>query len=158
MAAGADWALRGVAGVCKNSHLTGEAGKVIVRDELLNFLDVTIKTGWHHCFGWGPLGWSRRSTPRKGCFDLCPSTTRRLMAHTMVQKDAKNIKNCLKLLHEVGEDTCFVSHYLEELPGVTFIASMFLVFWGNFSVRCRCSGSWNRITFCRKVSLTICVM
>lgn len=57
----------------------------------------------------------------KVLFELCPGTTHKLVAHTGPQKDLKNVKNCLKLLNEAGEDIPrFVSHHLDELPPVTF--------------------------------------
>lgn len=53
-------------------------------------------------------------------FELFPNSTCKLVAQG-VQKDAKNIRNCLKLLNEVGEDTPrFVSLFLDELSPVTF--------------------------------------
>lgn len=43
------------------------------------------------------------------------------MAHKGPQKDVNNVKSCLKLLNEAGENIPrFVSHYLDDLPPVTF--------------------------------------
>ncbi|RXN14471.1 low affinity immunoglobulin gamma Fc region receptor II-c-like protein [Labeo rohita] len=63
--------------------------------------------------------WIANST--KLLFELCPGSTRKLVAHTGPQKDSKNIRSCLKLLNEAGENVPrFVSHHLDELPPVTF--------------------------------------
>ncbi|KAM3609173.1 uncharacterized protein V6R79_010670 [Siganus canaliculatus] len=124
----ADGGERGAAGVSKSrikpEIYRTDTGKIIVEDELLNFLAVKIKTlsqddivamAVDH-FG---SEWIVNST--KVLFDLCPSSTRKLIAHTGVQKDARNVKSCLKLLNEVGEDAPrFVSHFLDNLPPVTF--------------------------------------
>ncbi|XP_050985703.1 uncharacterized protein LOC127177458 [Labeo rohita] len=68
------------------------------------------------CFG---SEWIANST--KLLFELCPGSTRKLVAHTGPQKDSKNIRSCLKLLNEAGENVPrFVSHHLDELPPVTF--------------------------------------
>lgn len=59
-------------------------------------------------------------TSKKTLFELCP-TTQRKISHKGAQKDVNNIKSCLKVLNEC-EDIVprFVSHYLDELPPVTF--------------------------------------
>ncbi|RXN38507.1 hypothetical protein ROHU_001042 [Labeo rohita] len=101
-----------------------DTGQVIVEDELLNFLFVKLKTVKQDeivlmatdCFG---SEWIANST--KLLFELCPGSTRKLVAHTGPQKDSKNIRSCLKLLNEAGENVPrFVSHHLDELPPVTF--------------------------------------
>lgn len=99
-------------------------GQVIVEDEFLNFLVIKMKTlnqddlillAVNH-FG---SEWIESS--KKVIFDLCPSTSQRCVAHKGPQKDANNVKSCLKLLNEVGENIPrVVSHYLDELPTVTF--------------------------------------
>ncbi|CAL8273842.1 unnamed protein product [Gadus morhua 'NCC'] len=38
---------------------------------------------------------------KKVLFELCPGTGQRCVAHKGQQKDAKNVKSCLKLLNEV---------------------------------------------------------
>lgn len=101
-----------------------DTGKMIVEDEFLNFLSIKIKTvkqdeivlmAVDH-FG---SEWITNST--KLLFELCPGTTRKLVAHTGPQKDSKNVRNCLRLLNEAGENVPrFVSHHLDELPPVTF--------------------------------------
>lgn len=102
---------------------TAAGGKVIVEDELLNFLVVKMKTlsqddivlmAVNH-FG---SEWIENS--KRVLFELCPSTQRNVI-HKGAHKDANNVKSCLKLLNEVGENIPrFVSHFLDELPPVTF--------------------------------------
>lgn len=54
-------------------------------------------------------------------FEVCPKTSQRCVIHKGAHKDANNIKACLKLLNEVGENTPrFVSHYLDQSPPVGF--------------------------------------
>lgn len=99
-------------------------GKTLVEDELLNFLVVKMKTlsqddiillTVNH-FG---SEWIENS--KKTLFELCPQTTQRFVTHKGPQKDANNIKSCLKVLNEAGENIPhFVSHHLDELPPVTF--------------------------------------
>lgn len=101
-----------------------DSGEVIVEDEFLNFLFIKIKTvkqdeivlmAVDH-FG---SEWITNST--KLLFELCPGTTRKFVAHNGPQKDSKNVRSCLKLLNEAGENVPrFVSHHLDELPPVTF--------------------------------------
>lgn len=57
---------------------------------------------------------------KKVLFDLCP-TTQQNVSHKGEKKDINNIKSCLKVMNECGENTprC-VSYYLDELPPVTF--------------------------------------
>ncbi|KAL7373446.1 hypothetical protein ABVT39_006953 [Epinephelus coioides] len=58
--------------------------------------------------------------PASTLFELCP-TTQRNISHKGAQKDVNNIKSCLKVLNECGDNVPrFVSHYLDELPPVTF--------------------------------------
>lgn len=53
-------------------------------------------------------------------FEMCMSTIRSIK-HKGPQKDINNIKDCLKVLNECGENIPrFVSHYLDELPPVGF--------------------------------------
>ncbi len=57
---------------------------------------------------------------KKVLFELCP-TTQRNVSHKGPQKDVNNIKSCLKVMNECGKDVPrFVSHYLDELPPVSF--------------------------------------
>lgn len=58
---------------------------------------------------------------KKFLFEVCPSTMQRLVAHKGPQKDINNVKSCLNVLNEVGENIPrFVSHQLDELPPITF--------------------------------------
>ncbi|KAK1880130.1 Sugar transporter ERD6-like 12 [Dissostichus eleginoides] len=98
-------------------------GKVIVEDELLNFLAVKIKTLSQDeivllAANTFDSEWIEAS--KKVLFELCP-TTQRNVSHKGTHKDVNNIKSCHKVMNECGENTPrFVSHYLDELPPVTF--------------------------------------
>lgn len=99
-------------------------GKTIVEDELLSFLSVKLKTvpqddiilmAVNH-FG---SEWIENS--KKVLFELCPGTGQRCVAYKGQLKDVNNVKSCLKLLNEVGENVPrFVSYHLDDLPSVTF--------------------------------------
>ncbi|KAK1904024.1 Coiled-coil domain containing protein 39 [Dissostichus eleginoides] len=98
-------------------------GKVIVDDELLNFLPVKIKTLSQDeivllAANTFDSEWIESS--KKVLFELCP-TTQRNVSHKGERKDVNNIKSCLKVMNECGENTPrFVSYYLDELPPGTF--------------------------------------
>ena len=98
-------------------------GKVIVEDELLNFLAVKIKTLSQDeivLLAANKFDTEWIESSKKVLFELC-STSQRNVAHKGQQKDANNIKSCLKVLNECGENIPrFVSHYLDELPPVSF--------------------------------------
>lgn len=105
-------------------------GKVIVEDELLNFLagkmrimtQDEITTLAANTFD---SEWIEAS--KKVLFEMCP-TTQRCVSHKGAQKDENNIKSCLKVMNECGENIPrFVLHYLDELPPVTFTISNLLV-------------------------------
>ena len=65
------------------------------------------------------LDWIERS--KKALFELCPSSTERFVSHKGPQNNVNNIKSCLKLLNEAGENIPRVmSHYLDEFQPVTF--------------------------------------
>lgn len=99
-------------------------GKVIVEDELLNFIVVKMKTLSHDeivllATNNFSSEWIEES--KRLLFDVCPDTTLRCIGHKGPQKDVNNIKACLKVLNECGENIPrFVSHYLDELPPVGF--------------------------------------
>ena len=99
-------------------------GQVIVEDEFLNFLAVKIKTMTQDdlvLVASNTFHSEWIETSKKALFELCPETKQRCVAFKGNQKDANNIKSCLKVLNECGEDIPrFVSHYLDELPPVTF--------------------------------------
>ncbi len=98
-------------------------GKVIVEHELLNFLAVKMKTMSHDeivllAANTFDSEWIESS--KKVLLDFCTSTQRNV-SHKGSQKDVNNIKSCLKVMNECGENVPrFVSHYLDELPPVTF--------------------------------------
>lgn len=98
-------------------------GKIIVKDELLNFLAVKMKTMNQDeivLLATNTFDSEWIESSKKVLFDLC-TTTQRNVAHKGSQKDINNIKSCLKVLNECAENIPrFVSHYLEELPPVTF--------------------------------------
>lgn len=98
-------------------------GKVIVEDELLHFLAIKMRTLSQDeivllAANNFDSDWIEAS--KKVLFEICP-TSQRNIVHKGAQKDANNIKSCLKVLNECGENVPrFVSHYLDELPPVTF--------------------------------------
>ena len=97
-----------------------DCGKVIVEDELLHFIVVKMKTLSHDEIVLLTTNnfsseWIEES--KRLLFDLCLNSTQRCVAHKGSQKDTNNIKACMKLLNECGEDIPrFVSHHLDELP------------------------------------------
>ena len=99
-------------------------GKVIVEDELLNFLAVKIKTLSQEeivLLATNTFESEAIEASKKVLFEVCPGTSQRCVAHKGQNRDANNIKLCLKVLNECGENIPrFVSHYLDELPPVTF--------------------------------------
>lgn len=101
-----------------------EEGKVIVEDELLNFLAVKIKTLSQDeivLLATNTFDSEAIEASKKVLFEVCTGTSQRQIAHKGQNRDANNIKLCLKVLNELGEDIPrFVSYYLDELPPVTF--------------------------------------
>ena len=98
-------------------------GKTIVEDELLHFLAMKIRTLSQDeivLLAANSFDSEWIETSKKTLFELCPSTQRNI-SHKGAQKDVNNIKSCLKVLNECGDNVPrFVSHYLDELPPVTF--------------------------------------
>ena len=88
-------------------------GKIIVEDELLNFIAVKMRTLSHDeivllASNNFSSEWIEES--KRVLFEICP-TTQRCISHKGPQKDANNIKACLKVLNECGENIPrFVSH------------------------------------------------
>lgn len=99
-------------------------GQVIVEDEFLNFLAVKIKTMTQDelvLVASNTFNSEWIESSKKVLFELCPDTKQRCVGFKGNQKDANNIKSCLKVLNECGDKIPrFVSHYLDELPPVTF--------------------------------------
>ena len=98
-------------------------GKIIVEDELLNFLAVKIKTLSQDeivVLATNNFGSESIEASKKVLFEFCPSSQRNV-THKGQQKAANNIKSCLKVLNECGDNIPrFVSHYLDELPPVSY--------------------------------------
>lgn len=99
-------------------------GKTIVEDELLSFLAVKLKTVPQEdivLMAVNHFGSEWIESSKKVLFELCSSTGLRCVAHKGQQKDVNNVKSCLKLLNEAGENIPrFVSYHLDDLPPVTF--------------------------------------
>ncbi|XDV25428.1 hypothetical protein PO909_029348 [Leuciscus waleckii] len=99
-------------------------GKVIVEDELLNFLAVKIKTLSQDeivLLATNTFDSEAIEASKKVLFELCPGTSQRCVAYKGQHRDANNIKLCLKVLNECGSNIPrFVSYYLDDLPPVTF--------------------------------------
>ncbi len=82
-------------------------GKLIVENEFLNQEETVIMASNN----------SLSEESERLLFEICLKTTQCCISH----KDINNIKPCLKVLNECGEDIPrFVSHYLDDLPPVTF--------------------------------------
>lgn len=88
-------------------------GKIIVEDELLNFLAVKMKTMNQDeivLLATNTFDSEWIESSKKVLFDVC-TTTQRNVAHKGSQKDINNIKSCLKMLNECAENIPrFVSH------------------------------------------------
>ncbi|XP_062391060.1 centrosome-associated protein CEP250-like [Sardina pilchardus] len=99
-------------------------GKVIVEDELLNFIVVKMRTLSQDeivTLVTNHFTSERIESSKKVLFEVCTKTTQRLVSHKGAQKDINNVKLCLKVLNECGGDIPkFVSHFLDELPPVSF--------------------------------------
>ena len=97
--------------------------KLIVEDELLNFLVIKLRTLNHDDIVTLAANYFSSEcieASKKLLFELCPCS-QRCVNHKGPQKDANNIKACLKLLNERGEDIPrFVSHFLDDLPPVSY--------------------------------------
>lgn len=101
-----------------------QCGKLIVVDEFLNFISDKMRTLDHNEIVMLATNnfsseWIAKS---KGfLFEVCPTTTQRKINHTGKDKDTKNVKACLSLFNEFGENMpMFVSHRLDKLPPVGF--------------------------------------
>ncbi|KAL7375510.1 hypothetical protein ABVT39_018636 [Epinephelus coioides] len=99
-------------------------GKIIVVDELFHFISLKMRTLCHDkvvllATNNFSSDWIEKS---KGfLFEVCPTTMQRKIKHTGCDKDAKNVKACLSLFNESGENMpMFVSHFLDKLPPVGF--------------------------------------
>ena len=99
-------------------------GKVVVEDELLNFLAIKIKSVSQDeivLMAANAFGSEEIENSKNVLFELCSHAKSRNIAHRGQHKDANNIRLCLQVLNECGEDIPrFVSHYLDDLPPVSF--------------------------------------
>lgn len=99
-------------------------GKVLVEDELLNFIVVKMRTMSHDeivLLITNNFSSERIESSKKVLFEVCPNTSQRCVAHKGAQKDINNVKMCLKVLNECGDNIPrFVSHYLDDLPPISF--------------------------------------
>lgn len=97
-------------------------GKVVVEDELLNFVYVKKKIVSQNEFvilatNAFDSEWIEAS--KKTLFELRPTSLRNVL-HKGVQNDANNLKSCIKVLKECGENVPrFLFYNLEGLPSVT---------------------------------------
>lgn len=98
-------------------------GKVIVEDELLNFIVVKMRTLSHDdivSLVTSSFSSERIESSKSVLSELLPKN-KRWIAHRGQKKDINNVKMCLQVLNECGDDIPrFVSHFLDELPPVTF--------------------------------------
>lgn len=98
-------------------------GKLIVEDEFLNFISIKMRTLCHDeivllASNKFPSQWIEES--KRLLCEICTTTLRRIK-HKGLQKDINNVKDCLRVLNECGENIPrFVSHYLDDLPPVGF--------------------------------------
>ena len=94
-----------------------------MEDELLNFLVVKMRTLSHDeiVLLVTSTFTSERIDAAKALFEVCPDTSQRCTAFKGQQKDTNNVKLCMKVLNECGEDIPrFVSYFLDDLPPVLF--------------------------------------
>lgn len=98
-------------------------GKVIVKDELLTFVVVKMRTLSHdetvllvtHSFNSEQI-----ESSKKILFEVCPNTCQGCVSHKGAQMDINNVKN-EKMLNECREDISrFVSLYLDDFSPVSF--------------------------------------
>lgn len=90
---------------------------MIAEDELLNFIAVKMRTLSHDeiVLLASNIFSSEWTESKRLLFDMCTTTTR-CIKHKGPQKDINNIKDCLRMLDECGENIPrFVSHIT--LPG-----------------------------------------
>lgn len=104
--------------ICKTND-----GKVIVEDELWNFLVVKMRTLSHDKIVL-PVTSSftseRIEATKEVLFEVCPDTSQRFITYKG-QQNSNNVKPCMRVLKERGEDILrFVSHFLDDLPSVSF--------------------------------------
>lgn len=98
-------------------------GRVIVEDELLNFIVVKMRTLSHDdivSVVTSSYSSDRIESSKAVLSELLPHN-KRWVTHRGQKKDINNVKLCLQVLNECGEEIPrFVSHFLDELPPVSF--------------------------------------
>lgn len=98
-------------------------GMTIVEDEMLCFMVNQMKFLPHDTIVQLVLSTFKTKEieqSKKTLYEVCESNHREIK-HKGNQKDDKNVRDCIKLLNEKGEDTPrFVSHNLKRLPPITF--------------------------------------
>ncbi len=99
-------------------------GKVIMEDEILSFLVVKMRTVSHDeivLLVTSNFTSERIEVAKKALFEVCPDTSQRCITYKGQQKDNNNVKLCMRVLNECGENIPrFVSHFLDDLPPVSF--------------------------------------
>lgn len=120
-------------------------GKMIVEDELLNFIVVKMRTLSQEeivTLVTNHFTSERIESSKKVLFEVCSNTTQRLVSHEGAQKDINNVKLCLKVLNECGDNIPkFVSHFLDELPPVSFTSIDVSVLMGKMQqINCNIAG------------------
>ena len=98
-------------------------GRVIVEDELLNFIVVKMRTLGHDdivSIVTSSFSSDRIESSKAVLSELFPHN-KRWTSYRGPKKDINNVKLCLQVLNECGEEIPrFVSHFLDELPPVSF--------------------------------------
>lgn len=63
----------------------------------------------------------RIEAAKKALFEVSPDTSQHCITYKGQQKDSNHVKLCMRVLNECGEDVPrFVSHFLDDLPPVSF--------------------------------------
>lgn len=100
-----------------------EDGKLIVEDELLNFIVIKMRTLSHDdivSIVTSSFSSERIESSKAVLSELIPHY-KRWISYRGQKKDTNNVKMCLQALNECGEEIPrFVSHFLDELPPVSF--------------------------------------
>lgn len=98
-------------------------GKVIVEDELLNFIVVKLRTLSHDdvvSLATSSFSSEKIEASKTVLSELFPNSIR-WVVHRGQKKDINNVKMCLQVVNECGQDIPrFVSHFLDELPAVLY--------------------------------------
>lgn len=113
-----------------------EDGRVVVKDELLNFIVIKMRTLSHDdivTIVTSSFSSERIETSKAVLSELLPHH-KRWISHRGQKKDVNNVKMCLQALNECGEEIPrFVSHFLDDLPPSHLNTSMCLCSLGKCS-------------------------